>query len=66
MAPGPFRTLLQPSGGQWPDKLPQFGADAPLGRPGQPAETAPLDVLRAQASFVIGSVFGSTGGEVGP
>jgi NAD(P)-dependent dehydrogenase (short-subunit alcohol dehydrogenase family) len=67
-APGPFWTPLQPSGGQLPDKLPQFGADAPLGRPGQPAEIAPLYVLLAlpEASFVTGSVFGSTGGEVGP
>ena len=68
VAPGPFWTPLQPSGGQLPEKLPQFGADAPLGRPGQPAEIAPLYVLLAlaEASFVTGSVFGSTGGEVGP
>jgi NAD(P)-dependent dehydrogenase (short-subunit alcohol dehydrogenase family) len=68
VAPGPFWTPLQPSGGQLPDKLPQFGADAPLGRPGQPAEIAPLYVLLAlqDASYVTGSVFGSTGGEVGP
>ena len=68
VAPGPFWTPLQPSGGQLPDKLPQFGADSSLGRPGQPAEIAPLYVLLALAetSFTTGSVFGATGGEVGP
>ncbi len=65
VAPGPFWTPLQPSGGQSPDKLPQFGADSPLGRPGQPAEIAPLYVLLAsqEASFVSGDVFASTGGK---
>ncbi len=68
VAPGPFWTPLQPSGGQLPEKLPQFGADAALGRPGQPAEIAPLYVLLAvpETSFTTGSVFGATGGEVGP
>jgi NAD(P)-dependent dehydrogenase (short-subunit alcohol dehydrogenase family) len=68
VAPGPFWTPLQPSGGQLPDKLPQFGADSALGRPGQPAEIASLYVLLAsqEASFTTGSVFGATGGEVGP
>jgi NAD(P)-dependent dehydrogenase (short-subunit alcohol dehydrogenase family) len=65
VAPGPFWTPLQPSGGQDPEKLPQFGADSPLGRPGQPAEIAPLYVLLAsgEASFTSGDVFGSTGGK---
>jgi NAD(P)-dependent dehydrogenase (short-subunit alcohol dehydrogenase family) len=68
VAPGPFWTPLQPSGGQLPEKLPQFGADSSLGRRGQPAEIAPLYVLLALAetSFTTGSVFGATGGEVGP
>jgi NAD(P)-dependent dehydrogenase (short-subunit alcohol dehydrogenase family) len=68
VAPGPFWTALQPSGGQFPDHLAEFGADTPLGRPGQPAEIAPLYVLLAssQASFTTGQVFGATGGEVGP
>ncbi len=68
VAPGPFWTPLQPSGGQLPDKLPQFGADSAMTRPGQPAEIAPLYVLLAlkQASYVTGSVYGATGGEVGP
>ncbi|MGZ9115657.1 MAG: SDR family oxidoreductase, partial [Methylocystis sp.] len=68
VAPGPFWTALQPSGGQFPDHLAEFGADTPLGRPGQPAEIAPLYVLLAssESSFTTGQVFGATGGEVGP
>jgi NAD(P)-dependent dehydrogenase (short-subunit alcohol dehydrogenase family) len=63
VAPGPYWTPLQPSGGQRPGKLPQFGADSPLGRPGQPAEIAPLFVLLAsqEASYTSGNVFSSTG-----
>ena len=65
VAPGPYWTPLQPSGGQKPDKLPKFGADSPMGRPGQPAEIAPLYVLLAssEASFTSGDVFASTGGK---
>ena len=44
VAPGPFWTALQLTGGQPPDKLPQFGADAPIGGPGQPAELAGIYV----------------------
>ena len=68
VAPGPYWTPLQPSGGQPAEALPQFGADTPMGRPGQPAEIAPIYVLLAsqEASFVTGSVFGSTGGRSGP
>ena len=64
VAPGPFWTPLQPSGGQPPDALPQFGAEAPLGRPGQPAELAPTYVLLADpmASYTSGDVQGATGG----
>jgi NAD(P)-dependent dehydrogenase (short-subunit alcohol dehydrogenase family) len=65
VAPGPYWTPLQPSGGQDPEKLPKFGADSPMGRPGQPAEIAPLYVLLAsgEASFTSGDVFASTGGK---
>lgn len=64
VAPGPFWTALQPSGGQTPDKLVTFGADTPLGRPGQPAEIAPLYVTlaSAEASYSSGQVFGASGG----
>jgi NAD(P)-dependent dehydrogenase (short-subunit alcohol dehydrogenase family) len=65
VAPGPYWTPLQPSGGQPPDKLPSFGAESPMGRPGQPAEIAPLYVMLAsgEASFTSGDVLGSTGGK---
>ena len=68
VAPGPYWTPLQPSGGQTTDKLVKFGADTPLGRPGQPAEIAAQYVLLAshESSFTTGNVWGSTGGETGP
>ena len=68
VAPGPYWTPLQPSGGQLPDELPKFGAEGPLGRPGQPAEIASVFVLLAasDASFTTGTVYGSTGGRYGP
>ncbi len=64
VAPGPVWTPLQPSGGQFPDKLTHFGEDTPMGRPGQPAELAPIYVLLASAedSFGTGQVWGSSGG----
>jgi NAD(P)-dependent dehydrogenase (short-subunit alcohol dehydrogenase family) len=65
VAPGPYWTPLQPSGGQLPEKLPQFGADSPMKRPGQPEEIAPLFVTLASqdASFTTGNVWASTGGQ---
>jgi len=64
VAPGPFWTPLQPSGGQPQDKVQTFGSDTPLGRPGQPAEIAPLYVFLAssESSYSTGGLFGSTGG----
>jgi NAD(P)-dependent dehydrogenase (short-subunit alcohol dehydrogenase family) len=64
VAPGPIWTPLQPSGGQKPEKIPDFGAQVPLGRPGQPAEVAPIYVLLAsqESSYVTGEVYGVTGG----
>lgn len=64
VAPGPFWSALQVSGGQFPDKLPEFGADTPLGRPGQPVEIAPIYVLLAsdEASYITGEVYAATGG----
>ena len=64
VAPGPFWTPLQPSGGQTQEKLKTFGADTPFKRPGQPVEIAPLYVFLAsqEASYVTGEVYGATGG----
>ncbi|MGN6151431.1 MAG: SDR family oxidoreductase [Lysobacteraceae bacterium] len=64
IAPGPYWTPLQPSGGQLPGDLPKFGEESPLGRPGQPAEIAPLYVLLAsqESSYTSGNVLASTGG----
>lgn len=68
VAPGPIWTPLQPSSGQLPDKLTEFGANTPFGRPGQPAELGPTYVLLAsqETSFVTGEVYGITGGEPTP
>ena len=68
VAPGPFWTPLQPSGGQKPDKLVSFGADSPLGRPGQPAELAGIYVLLAsqESTYSTGQVFAAVGGNGGP
>jgi NAD(P)-dependent dehydrogenase (short-subunit alcohol dehydrogenase family) len=65
VAPGPVWTALQPSGGQTPEKVKHFGEQAPMGRPGQPVELAPVYVLLASqdASFITGEVYGVTGGE---
>lgn len=64
VAPGPFWTVLQPSGGQPQDAVTQFGSKVPLGRPGQPAEIAPLYVLLSsqEGSYLTGEIFGATGG----
>lgn len=64
VAPGPFWTVLQPSGGQPDEKVRHFGEDSDFGRPGQPVELAPIYVLLAsqEASFINGEVYGATGG----
>jgi NAD(P)-dependent dehydrogenase (short-subunit alcohol dehydrogenase family) len=68
VAPGPFWTPLQVQGGQLPEAIPQFGANTPLGRPGQPAELAPLYVLLAsqESSYATGQVLGESGGRGQP
>ncbi|MBF7013842.1 SDR family oxidoreductase [Novosphingobium resinovorum] len=68
VAPGPVWTPLQVTGGQEPETLTEFGADTPLGRPGQPAELAPLYVALADPAFsyTTGQIFGATGGRGGP
>lgn len=64
VAPGPFWTVLQPSGGQTQEKVQHFGENSAFGRPGQPVEIAPVYVLLAsqEASFITGEVYGVTGG----
>ena len=64
VAPGPFWTVLQPSGGQTQEKVQHFGEHTAFGRPGQPVEIAPVYVLLAsqEASFTTGEVYGVTGG----
>lgn len=64
VAPGPYWTPLQSSGGQPQEKVMHFGESAPLGRPGQPAEIAPLYVTFAsdECSFTSGQVWCSDGG----
>jgi len=65
VAPGPFWTVLQPSGGQPDEKVQHFGENSDFGRPGQPVELAPIYVLLASqdASFINGEVYGVTGGK---
>ncbi|HTL42605.1 MAG TPA: SDR family oxidoreductase [Pseudolysinimonas sp.] len=64
VAPGPIWTPLIPAT-EWPDHLPEFGQDTPLGRAGQPAELAPAYVFLAspEASYVSGAVVPVTGGK---
>ncbi len=64
VAPGPFWTPLQASGGQPPSALPEFGKETPLGRAGQPAELAGAYVYLASAEsgYVIGETLNVNGG----
>jgi len=64
VAPGPIWTPLQPSHGQPADAIPDFGSQSPFGRPGQPAEVAPIYVFLAsqESSYITGETFGVTGG----
>lgn len=68
VAPGPFWTPLQVSGGQTQEKLVEFGAQTPMGRPGQPAELAATYVLLAanESSYSTGQVLGAAGGSGNP
>ena len=64
VAPGPIWTPLQVSGGAPMSKLEKFGSQAPLGRPGQPAELASIYVQLAasDASYATGQIYGAAGG----
>ncbi len=68
VAPGPVWTPLQVAGGQPQEKLTQFGGNAPIGRPGQPAEMAPAFVFLAspESSYVIGETLNANGGSPTP
>ena len=62
VAPGPIWTPLNPSGGQPPEKIPEFGKDTPMGRPGQPNEVAPSFLFLAceDSSYMAGRCFTPT------
>ena len=64
VAPGPIWTPLNPSGGQRPQKIPEFGKDTPMGRPGQPNEVAPCFLFLAceDSSYMAGQVLHPDGG----
>jgi NAD(P)-dependent dehydrogenase (short-subunit alcohol dehydrogenase family) len=64
VAPGPIWTPLIPATA-WPDKVPEFGQDTPLGRAGQPAELAHAYVFLAdpENSYVSGAIVPVTGGK---
>jgi NAD(P)-dependent dehydrogenase (short-subunit alcohol dehydrogenase family) len=68
VAPGPFWTPLQASGGRPLEQLPEFGSETPFGRPGQPAEIAPVYVMlaAAESSYASGQVIGDSGGHGNP
>ena len=64
VAPGPIWTPLNPSGGQPPEKIPEFGKSTPMGRPGQPNEVAPSFLFLAceDSSYMTGQVLHPDGG----
>jgi NAD(P)-dependent dehydrogenase (short-subunit alcohol dehydrogenase family) len=66
VAPGPIWTPLNPFGGQPPEKIPDFGKDTPMGRPGQPNEVAPSFLFLAceDSSYMAGQVLHPNGGTV--
>ena len=64
VAPGPVWTPLIPA--SFPgDKVSEFGKSTPMGRPGQPAELAPVYVFLASqdSSYITGECIGVTGGK---
>lgn len=64
VAPGPVWTPLIPAT-MPPEQVETFGSEVPLGRPGQPAELAPVYVMLAsdEASYVSGARIAVTGGQ---
>ena len=65
VAPGPIWTPLNPFGGQPKEKIPEFGKDTPMGRPGQPNEVAPSFLFLAcdDSSYMTGQVLHPDGGD---
>jgi len=65
VAPGPIWTPLNPFGGQPKEKIPEFGKDTPMGRPGQPNEVAPSFLFLAceDASYMTAQVLHPDGGD---
>lgn len=67
VAPGPVWTPLNPADkGEPPEKVAQFGADTPIGRPAQPEELAPSYVFlasEADSSYITGIILPVMGGE---
>ena len=65
VAPGPIWTPLNPSGGQDPEKIPDFGKKTPMGRPGQPNEVAPSFLFLAceDSSYMTAQVLHPDGGD---
>ncbi len=65
VAPGPIWTPLIPSTFS-PEKVAKFGADTPMGRPGQPSEVAPAYVYlgSSDSSYMSGQVLHVNGGTV--
>jgi len=64
VAPGPIWTPLIPAT-MPPDAVESFGDQVPMGRPGQPAELAPVYVMLAsnESSYVSGARIAVTGGK---
>ncbi len=64
VAPGPIWTPLIVST-MTEEDVKTFGAETPLGRPGQPVEVAPIYVLLAsdEGSYISGSRYAVTGGK---
>jgi NAD(P)-dependent dehydrogenase (short-subunit alcohol dehydrogenase family) len=65
VAPGPVWTPLIPAS-MPAEHVAEFGKNNPMGRPGQPAELAPLFVLLAsptEGSFLNGGIYDATGGK---
>jgi NAD(P)-dependent dehydrogenase (short-subunit alcohol dehydrogenase family) len=64
VAPGPIWTPLIPS--SFPaERVSKFGENTPMGRPGQPAELAPVYVFLASqdSTYITGECIGVTGGK---